>query len=511
MAAFLLNVVITRLIYLEREQIATLKAFGYSNLEVGWHYSKLVVMMTSIGLLFGIILGIWFGRGLSHIYTQFYSLPFLEFRLETWVIVIAAVVSIGVSLLGTFWAVYKAVKLSPAEGMRPEAPAIYRRTLLEKIGLQNRLTQSGRMILRHIQREPLKSFLTTLGLSMATGIMMVGTFQEGAINYMVQVHYHLSHREDITVNFTEPTSARSLSTLRGLAGVEYVEGIRSAGVKLIHRHHQYQTSIQGMSADTQLQLLLDKQLRPVKVPPSGMILTQYLADLLHLKVGDYVTVEVMERNRPIIEVQVVATIKEYLGVNAYIDRRYLNRLLQEGDVLSSALMKIDQEQKSRILQELKDMPRVASILEQKASIQAFYKVMNENILFFSFITTLLGASIAFGVVYNSMRIAFSERYRELASLRVLGFTHVEVGWVLFGELALLTFISIPLGLMIGYGLCGYLASQYESDLYRVPLVLAKEDYSFAVIVVVTASLVSMMMIWQKVVRLDMVAVLKTRE
>jgi len=110
-----------------------------------------------------------------------------------------------------------------------------------------------------------------------------------------------------------------------------------------------------------------------------------------------------------------------------------------------------------------------------------------------------------------MRIALSERNRELASLRVLGFERSEVAYILLGELGLLTLLAIPLGLLIGYGLCAYLAFRFDSDLYRIPLVLGMKVYAFAAMVVIVSAIISAIMIWRNLAHLDMVAVLKSKE
>lgn len=510
-AAFLLNVVISRLISLEREQIAGLKAFGYSDFAVGLHYTKLVLMIVSVGVLGGIGAGVWMGKGMSHIYMEFYSLPFMIYTLKPQVIISAAVISIAVAILGTLYAVRSAARLPPAQAMRPEPPALYHATLVERLGLQRWFSQPTRMILRHIERRPVKSLLTTLGISMACAIMMIGGFQEGAIDHMVEVQYSLSQREDLIANYTEPTSLRSLYSLRSLQGVEHVEGFRNVPVKLQFEHRSYRTAVQGIQPDGKLRRLLDTELKRIELPADGVILTDYLAELLHIKTGDMLTIEVLEGHRPMVQVPVVGTAKEYLGVNAYMQRAALNRLLKEGEAISGALLKVDEHYQREVYAELKDMPRIAGVVEQRSAITAFYETMAETILFFTFITTLLGASISFGVVYNSMRIALSERNRELASLRVLGFERSEVAYILLGELGLLTLLAIPLGLLIGYGLCAYLAFRFDSDLYRIPLVLGMNVYAFAAMVVIVSAIISAIMIWRNLAHLDMVAVLKSKE
>ncbi|MGD2118121.1 MAG: FtsX-like permease family protein [Chromatiales bacterium] len=510
-AAFLLNVVTSRLISLQREQIASLKAFGYSDIAVGLHYAKLILLIVAIGIIIGSGVGVWMGKGMSNIYMDFYSFPYMIYVLKPQVIFAAAVISMTVALAGTLYAVFNAARLPPAQGMRPEPPPIYHATLVEKLGLQRWFSQPSRMILRHIERHPLKSLLTTLGISMACGTMMTGGFQEGAIDQMVKVQFGMSHTSDLTAIYTDPTSERSLYSLRSLQGVEHVEAYREAPIRIQFQHRFYRTTVTGIQNDGRLMRLLDTDLKRIDVPQDGVILTDYLAEILHVKPGDMITMEVLESNRPTVEVPVVGTAKEYLGVRAYMQRATLNRLLKEGNAISGAWIDVDPHYQKSIYAELKNMPRIAGVVEQKSAIKAFYETLAETILFFTFISTLLGGSIAFGVIYNSMRIALSERNRELASLRVLGFQRGEVAYILLGELALLTLVAIPLGFVFGYGLCAYMAYKFDTDLYRIPLVLGMNVYAFAGLVVIASSVISAIMIWRNITQLDMVAVLKTKE
>jgi putative ABC transport system permease protein len=510
-AAFLLNVVTSRLISLEREQIAGLKAFGYSNFAVGLHYIKLILLIVTLGVIAGVAVGIWMGKGMSNIYMGIFSLPYMTYVLKPQVIAMAAGISMTVATLGTLYAVYHAARLPPAQAMRPEPPALYHTTLVERLGVQRWFSQPSRMILRHIERRPLKSFLTTLGISMACGTMMVGGFQEGAIDRMVEVQFGMSQREDLMAIYTEPTSSRSLYSLQRLQGVEHAEGIRSVPAQLRFEHRSYRTTVEGIQPHGELTRLLTTKLEVIDLPQHGVILTDYLAELLHISAGDMLTIEVLEGSRPTIEVPVVGTARQYMGVNAYMQRPALNKLLDEGNTISGALLKVDERYRSQLYTELKGMPRVAGVVEKTAAVKAFYETMAETILFFTFITTLLGGSIAFAVVYNSLRIALSERNRELASLRVLGFERGEVAYILLGELGLLTLAAIPLGMLFGYGLCAYMAYAFDTDLYRIPLVLGMNVYAFAGLVVIASFVISAIMIVRNLAHLDLVAVLKTKD
>jgi putative ABC transport system permease protein len=510
-AAFLLNVVTSRLISLEREQIAGLKAFGYSNFAVGLHYIKLVLLIVTLGVIVGIGVGIWMGKGMSNVYMEIYSLPYMTYVLKPQVIALAALISMTVATLGTLYAVYHAARLPPAQAMRPEPPSLYRVTRLERLGIKRWFSQPSRMILRHIERHPLKSFLTTLGISMACGTMMVGGFQEGAIDRMVEVQFSLSQREDLMAIYTEPTALRSLYSLQSLQGVEHAEGVRSVPAQLRFEHRSYRTSVEGIEPRGELTRVLDTDLEVIDLPQYGVILTDYLAELLHIRAGDMLTIEVLEGSRPTVEVSVVGTARQYMGVNAYMQRQALNKLLDEGNVISGALLKVDKHYRPQVYNELKGMPRIAGVVVKTAAVKAFYETMAETILFFTFITTLLGGTIAFGVVYNSLRIALSERNRELASLRVLGFERSEVAYILLGELGFLTLVAIPLGMLFGYGLCAYMAYAFDTDLYRIPLVLGLNIYAFSALVVIVSFVISAIMIWRNLAHLDLVAVLKTKD
>ncbi|MGD9388371.1 MAG: ABC transporter permease [Gammaproteobacteria bacterium] len=511
-AAFLLNVVIGRLVATEREQIATLKAFGYGNFQVGVHYAKLVLLITAIGLVLGSLLGLRFARGLSNIYQVFYSFPYLHFHLDPLILVQATVVTVGAAMVGTTWAVRRAAALPPAEGMRPEPPPSYRATTIERLGLQQRLAEPTRMIIRHLTRRPLKAALGILGIAAACGILMMTNFQRDSIEWMVGVQYGLSSREDLSVTFTDPTPRRAVYSLGAIDGVSHVEAHRSVPARLVYEHRSYRTAVEGIEPGGELQRVLDAELEPVPIPPEGLVLTEYLAtDILHISPGEVLTLEVLEGSRPVLEVPVAGVTRQYLGVNAYMNRDALNRLMREGPAISGARLAVDAALQPEIYRELREMPRVAGTVVRDTAIRQFNEMMEETILYFTFITALLGGFIAFGVVYNSARIALSERSRELASLRVLGFTQAEVGYILLGEIGLLTLAAIPVGFLFGQGLTAYVAMSFSSDLYRIPLIISPATYALAAAVVLVSFAITAVLIWRKLSRLDLIEVLKTRE
>lgn len=512
-AAFLLNVVVSRLIALQREQIATLKAFGYSYFAIGWHYVKLVLLMVIFGVAGGVLLGAWFGQGLSNVYMETtFRFPYLDYRIDSSVILTSLAVTMTAAISGTLFSVARAVRLSPAEGMRPETPANYRTTLLERIGLQRWFGASTRMIVRHIERRPVKSLLTVVGIACACALMMVGNYQKGAIDFMVDVQFRQAAREDLALSFIEPTSGRALHELAALPGVNHVEGFRDVPAILRYGQYTYRTVVYGILPQGQLHRSLDSKLQPIQVPPDGVVLTDHLANnILHVAPGDMLTMEVLEGNRPVRQVPVLGITKQYLGVSVYMQQDSLNALMREGNVVSGAYLAIAPGAEQAVYDNLHDRPRVLGMVANAAAIQSFYATIGEFVLFYNMISTVLAASIAFGVVYNSARIALSERGRELASLRVLGFTRGEIAYILLGELGLLTLAAIPVGFLLGVGLVSILVQSFESDLYRLPLILNPSNYAMGATVVVVSAGVSGLLMWRRLGQLDLVGVLKTRE
>ena len=510
-AAFLLKVVIGRLVAMQREQVATLKAFGYGNLAVLWHYLKMVSVIVGLGIVGGIALGTWLGKVLSGIYMTFYHFPYLKFSLPPGTALQAAAASLLAAGLGTVFAVWRAATLRPAQAMRPEPPASYRETWVEKLGLKRWLSQPTRMIIRHIQRQTLKSMLTVLGIAMACGIILTGLFQRDTVGYMVNIHFGMAQREDLSLTFTDPTAYRARFDLLGLPGVRHVEVFRAVPVRLRHAQRSYRTNIRGIEPGGDIARVLDTDLRPVALPAEGILMTDFLARMLDVRTGDRVVIEVLEGNRPVREATVSGLVREYLGVSGYMHLAALNRFMQEGPTLSGAYLSVDSAQIQSLYAQLKGMPRVAGVAQRAQEIRNFNRVMNETMLFFTYVATVFAVIIAFGVIYNSARIALTERGRELASLRVLGFTRAEIAYILLGELGILTLAAIPLGLWLGRGMCYYIAHTMQSDLFRVPVVLAPQTYAFAVTVVLFSALLSGLAVRRRLDQLDLIAVLKAAE
>jgi putative ABC transport system permease protein len=338
---------------------------------------------------------------------------------------VTALAAIG----GTLYAVWEAVDLQPARAMQPEPPATYRATIVERLGLQSVFDPPTRMILRHLERRPLNALLTVIGIAASVAVLMAGIFFGDAMEFLTDVQFNQAQRQDLTVTFTGPTGNATLSELRHLRGVAAAEPFRSAPVRLRHEHRRYRTALEGLVPDPSLRRPLNAELQPIPVPPRGVMLSDYLADVLAVERGDTLTVEMLTGRRLTRRVPVAGRTTQFIGVGAYMQLGALNRLLREGRVLSGAYLALAPgSTPSPTLSALAERPRVAGVQAQGRALESFIDTIGDTVLTFTFVMTLFAGAIAFGVIYNAARISLSERARELASLRILGLTRGEPSW-----------------------------------------------------------------------------------
>jgi len=511
--AFLLNIVLGRLIAGQREQIAVLKAFGYSRGQVAAHYGQLALAMVAVGIVPGLLLGAWMGRAMAGLYMAFYSFPYLVWRLPPELVLLAFAFAVAAAAVGTASALARVFALAPAEAMRPEAPARFRRGLVERLGLGRLLGPAGRMIVRNLGRRPLRSLLSITGIALAGGILVMARFQAGAIEYMIEVQFGLAQRDDLTVGFAEPTSGRAAFDLASMPGVTRVEGFRTAAVRLRHGHRSHDTALLGLpeGGAATLRRVLDVGLQPLAVPGQGLVLTDHLARMLAIRPGQRLQVEFLEGHRRTVEVEVHGEVAEFLGVGAYASRATVNRLLAEDDAINGAWLGLDEGARPQVVDALRASPKVAFVGDRKATIEGFRSTMARGILTFTLVATLMAGCICVGVIYNAARLTLAERGRELASLRVLGYTRGEVRTLLAGELFTLAFLALLPAALAGAGMAALLVRAFQSDLYRIPLVLPAAGFAFAGLVVLAATAVSTLLVQARLDRIDLVAALKSGE
>jgi putative ABC transport system permease protein len=510
-AAFLLNVVVSRLVATQREQIAALKALGYTNRALAAHYLKLVLVIVGVGMLGGIFIGDRLGTMFTALYAEFFYFPSFEHRIEPWLLVVSLGITLATAVVGTLNAILATVRLTPAEAMRPPAPGRYRRTLVERLGF-TRIGPSLRMILRNMERRPWRTALGIGGVAAAVAIVVMGNFFRDAIDYIVDSQFNVSMRSDVIVWLTEAADNTARHEIARLPGATAVEPGRDVPVRFFNGHRSERGQIRGLTRRPQLTRIVDTDNREVsRVEDEGLVMTDRLADKLGLRVGDTVQAQVLEGRQRVVSVPLAATAREMMGLNAYMERRALNRLLQEGDQSTWFSVSLDRGRETALLEASKGLPRVVGVFSKAALLRNMQDVSARNVRIMSTVLTLFATVIAVGVVYNNARIALAERTWELASLRVLGFTRAEVSGLLLGEMAISIAIALPLGMALGYGLVHLVVGLLKSDQFFFPVVIRPPTYAWAGIAVLASGIASALVVRRRIDTLDMVAALKTRE
>lgn len=510
-SAFLINMTLTRLLTLEREQIGLFKAVGYGDLAIGWHYMKLSLLISAVGIAVGLAAGLWLGRGTTRLYAEFFHFPFLVFvqdpRMYLWAVVTGA----GAAGLGAARAIWSITRLAPAVAMAPAAPPSFSHSLLERMLAPLARSQLSMMALRRLIRWPVRSILTTLGLALSAALLVGSLFTIDSLEETIDVTFNRADRENATIGFVEPRGPEAIDAVRHLPGVLRAEPYRAVPVRLRNGLVSRRTVILAKAPGGQLSRALDTANRPVTIPEDGLVISAKLGRVLGLRPGDDVEVEVLEGERRSSRIRVAAVAESYLGLGAYMDPGALRRMLGEGPRVSGAYVSYDVAHARAFFGAVKASPAIAALQLQGRALQQFRATMAQNINVMMATYLGLAATVAFGVIYNSARIQLSESARELASLRVLGFTGGETANVLFLELGLLVLISIPVGWALGYGLAAAMVEAFDSELFRIPLIVSPRTYARAALVVLGAAGISAVVLRDRIDRLDLVAVLKTRD
>lgn len=510
-AAFLINLTLSRLIALEREQIGLLKALGYGNATIAFHYVKFVVALTTIGIGIGSAAGTLLGIYITRMFGDFFHFPFLIFIKSPDLYAIAAALSLAAAIIGAIRALRDVVALPPAVAMQPPAPPRFRRLLPTWFSARGIVSQPTVMMLRNITHHPIRAGFTMLGMALATGILIVSLFTRDTMEQLIDVTYFMADRQDATVSFIEKRSQDVTLPMARLPGVLTVEPYREVSVRIRHGSIERRVMISGRPRGADLSRIIDVGLRPVVLPETGLAISAMLGQILGVKAGDFVEVDLLEGQRRTVTLPIAAEVEDYFGLRAMMDADALTQLMREGPTVNGVHISVDTSRLDNLYAAIKGMPTVSGLALQRVSLSNFRDITALLITTMASIYTSLAAIIAFGMVYNSARISLSERARELASLRVFGFTEGEVLWTLLLELALLCLLAQPLGWIIGYNLAWFMKTNLAGELMRVRLVVEPSTYIVASAVVLAAAVLSALVVRERVNRLDLVAVLKTRD
>lgn len=510
-AMFLLNVVLSRIVHLQREQLAVLRALGYSRAALARHVLAFASVITAAGVLVGLGLGRWLAEQITALYAYYFHFPVLEVALEGDQVAIAAAVAVVAAMGGAVTAAWRVVRMAPAEAMRPPAPARYRRGFLSRLGLARLAGPAGRMIVRDIERRPVLTGLSVVGIAFAGAIVVLGRFSIDSMDYLMDVILGRMMREDAAVMLVRPVDRAELAWFRHAPGVLAAEPMRTVPVRLRARARSYDTAISAWPRDGQLRQVVDGDGRPVPLPADGVMLTELLGQRLGVAVGDRLSFERLEGDHAIFAVTVTALVDDRLGMNAYMDLGELARALGEEPRMSTVLLRVERGERDRLLRYLTTVPNVATVMEPQSFREAFDTQTGQIMVVWTLIVVIFGTVIAVGVVFNTARVALSERGRDLATLRVLGFTRDEVAIVLLGQLAVQVVLALPIGMLFGYLLAISLMSSVDPEQFRFPVMTSPATFAFSSLVVLGSAIATAVVVRRRLDRIDIVSALKARD
>jgi putative ABC transport system permease protein len=511
-AAFLINMVLARLIALQRPEIAVLKAIGYTNWEVAGHYTGLVLVVLLPGAALGVFGGVMLGRAVVGLYVSIFRFQDLAFRLSPSLVATSLCISGASALTGAVFAVRAAAKLPPAEAMRPAAPARYRKGMFERLGLAGIAGASGMIVVREIERRPLRTLLSSIGIAGAVGLIVFGHCGIDAMNYYLQAIFRREQRQDLSVTFFDPVEPRAASELSRMPGVITAEGMRTVPIRIRNGNVSRESALVALPKGATLRRLVGHGGNELALPDRGVLVTDALGDILGLREGDRPDIEILEGDRRIVRPVIAGFVDEAVGLQVYSTTDVAASLEHDLGAFSQVLLRIDEASRSRITERLRRSPKVLDVTDVAADMQRLHQMNSDAISIWTFVSVTLSALIVFGVIYNNARIALATRSRDLGSLRVLGMTRGQISTILLAGLAFEVAVAVPLGLLFGRIMAEvFFARAIDRETFRFPVRIDGKTYALAVVVALISALASALWVRRSVDRLDLIGVLKTRE
>jgi putative ABC transport system permease protein len=510
-AAFLVTVSLGRVIATERANIGLMKAFGYGDAAVAFHYAKSAFALAILGALLGSFAGIALGRWVADIYQKYYHFPELRFAAPVSTYVWAWAAGMIAAGGGAAFAVRRAARMAPAAALAPPRPPTFvaARGVLAQWGTH--LDAKSRIIARRILRFPQRAATTVIGIALAVALLVVARTFPAVMDYMLNVHFGLANRQDVTLSFTDPREAGIMHEIERLPGVVRAEPFRIDAVEFSNAQWRVQETIVGVDEDAGLNRVLDRNGAPIAAPADGLILAKSLAARLHVRPGDSVHVQQTQGQRRVQVVRVARVIEPMIGSSAYMDRRALSRLMAEPNRIAGVHIALDMARYAQFNAALKRTPSLAGASFLKLAEASMRRNFEEGVGVMNLMYAAFAAVMAGGVAFSAARVTFAEQERDLATLRVLGLTRGEVSYILIGEISFLALVAMPLGCLMGIGLAQWLMHLFETDMYAFPFVAAPAGYAFAVTFTLACVAAASLLVRRQIDRLDIVGVLKSRD
>ena len=513
-AAMVLNVLLRRLAEQQRTVVGTLKALGYSDRQVFLHFLKFGLAVGLVGGLVGSVAGYWLAEGLTYMYRQFYEFPELVNRFYPGLLVISLLISLGCAILGSLQGTRAVLRLKPAEAMRPKPPKKGGAVLLERIGwFWSRLSSGWRMVIRGVIRSRMRTIVGVFAAAMGSAVLVNGFMMMDAARYLVDYQFKWILKSDIDLAFKDERSEDALLEAARLPGVDRAEPILNVSCTLINGPYQRKSGITGIAPGARLTVPRDLEAAPIPVPSTGLVMTRKLAEVLHLKQGDMVTILPIKGLRRRREAPVLRISDSFLGMAAYADIHYLSRLVHEELALSGVQLAVDRDPAhiEALYRELKRMPALEAVSSRRDVIANLEKILVKQMGISITTFALFAGVIFFGSILNASLVSLSERQREVATLRVLGYGPWQIGSLLLRESMIVTLVGTLLGMPIGYLLSVLLSVAYDTELFRFPVVATPGTWIWTLLLAVVFGMLAHLFVQLVIHRMNWLEALQAQE
>jgi putative ABC transport system permease protein len=513
-AALLLNVLMTRLAEQQRTVIGTLKAIGYDNKVLMYHFMKFAVMTGVIGGTLGSLLGYWLGDLTTKMYVDYFTFPQLTSKFYPGLILTAILISVFFSILGTINGVRRIMQLEPAEAMRPAAPPFGGAILLENIRWFWKSLDAGwQMILRGLFRSKGRTIIAIISAAMGSSIVVLAFGFVDSMDEMVHLQFDKVLRSDYHLTFSRELNLSAIDEIHRLPGVIHAEPVLNVGCIFKVRNHSKRGGIMGITGNGELTSPLTAEGKAIALPSSGLLMTNRLMERLELRAGDYVEVIPVKGERKIVKLPVVEGINSMIGLAVYADYHWLNRILGQQNVINEVrvLVSHDSDEEKRFLKKIKAMPNLETLTDLGEQKSALNKQLNGAMRASAVIMIVFAAVIFLGAILNGTLIALSERRREMATFRTMGYFDREVGRLFFRENLLNNLIGSFIGLPLGYLMLVASMKGFVSDAYSFPAALAPQSYVYTMVLAVLFVVMSQVVVMKNIQKQNWVEALSLKE
>ncbi len=511
-AAAVIHVIVRRLTELQRTQIGLLCALGYTKGQVIWHYVSYALVIGVAGTVLGAVLSRWAAGLFLIMYRKFFTFPSLTVRFQASPVFFALALNCGVCIVGAGRSAWRVLKMEPAVALAPkpaeEQPIVHVGVLA---ALWQRLPLTWRIAVRNTFRNRARTLFSAGGVAVAMMILVVGRTTNDFVDFIIEHHFGKVELADVRVEFVNERPESAAYDVRHVDGVRRVEGIYQIGADLRKAWRTKFVAILGLPRENRLYRVLDRSGARTRVPPQGLIVPRMLADRLDLRPGDTVGLDPFVEDLDERDAVVRGVVDEYMGMNVYADRKHLARLLGKGPMLTGAMATVERRRLKQVMDSLDDLPGVRAVTATGQTLESFMESVEELIGVAVLVQTIAGAVIAFAVIYNASSVSIAEQERDLACMHSLGYSRRQVADIATHEVMPLGLIGVILGVPLAILVSHIIADAFETDLYRLPMVVRPVTYLTCAVLVLCFLFISRWLVRRRVYRIDIVRRLKTRE